>query len=56
MHMHVQALGLSPSSANIYDSRAHAHLKLENCIEAVEDASKAIELDPTLSKAYLRKG
>lgn len=27
-----------------------------NSAEAVADASRAIELDPSISKAYLRKG
>lgn len=27
-----------------------------NATEAVADANKAIELDPSMSKAYLRKG
>lgn len=29
---------------------------LDFCLEAVADANKAIELNPSLSKAYLRKG
>ncbi len=52
----MQALDQSPSSAPVYEARANAHLKLENYIEAVEDASKAIELDPSGWKAHLRKG
>lgn len=52
----LQALKADPSSAKVYESRAHAHLKLEQYMEAAEDASKAIELDGGLAKAYLRKG
>ena len=51
-----QALKADPGSARIYESRAHAQLKLESYIEANADATKAIELDPALAKAYLRKG
>lgn len=48
---------MNPSSpARIYESRSNAYLKLEQYMEAVEDASKALELDPSLPKAYLRKG
>lgn len=51
-----QAVEQEPYSANLYISRAAAHLKLENFTDAVADANKAISIDPSLSKAYLRKG
>eukprot|EP00798_Chlamydomonas_sp_ICE-L_P001463 gene1463-32840_t len=53
--LYTQALNLSPQAC-IYESRANAHIKLEQYLDAAEDASKAIELDPSLAKAYLRKG
>lgn len=42
--------------AGVYEARAYAHIKLQQWMEAVQDASKAVDLDPTNSKAYLRKG
>jgi suppressor of G2 allele of SKP1 len=49
-------LELEPSNGSIWEARAHAHIKLEQYVEAAADALKAIELDPGLAKAYLRKG
>ncbi|OAY48376.1 protein SGT1 homolog [Manihot esculenta] len=51
-----QAIALSPASAEIYADRAQANIKLGNLTEAVADANKAIELDPSMAKAYFRKG
>ncbi len=51
-----QALEVAPLDASAYGARAHAQLKLDNFLEAVEDASKAIELDPKMARAYLHKG
>jgi Flp pilus assembly protein TadD len=51
----VQALELGPSAA-VYEARANANIELERFMEAVQDASKAIELDSSNAKAYLRKG
>jgi hypothetical protein len=56
MHDHcAQALELEPSSA-VYEARSNANIELEKFMEAVQDASKAIELDSRNAKAYLRKG
>lgn len=52
----LQALKLEPSDARIYEARAHAHIKLEQYSEANADATRALELDPQLGKAFLRKG
>jgi Flp pilus assembly protein TadD len=51
----VQALEVEPSAA-VYEARANANIELEKYMEAVQDASKAIELDSSNAKAYLRKG
>ncbi|KAK4601469.1 hypothetical protein RGQ29_010861 [Quercus rubra] len=51
-----EAIDLSPNDANLFADRAQAHLKLNNLTEAAADASKAIEIDPSMAKAYLRKG
>ena len=51
-----QALQSSPANAQIFESRAHAHLKAEDWMQALNDAAKAIELEPTMAKAYIRQG
>ncbi|KAF8013367.1 hypothetical protein BT93_I1265 [Corymbia citriodora subsp. variegata] len=51
-----QAIYSSPGNADLYADRAQAHIKLGSFTEAVSDANKAIELDPSMVKAYLRKG
>ncbi|GMJ06495.1 ENHANCED DOWNY MILDEW 1, ENHANCER OF TIR1-1 AUXIN RESISTANCE 3 [Hibiscus trionum] len=53
--LYSQAIGQNPKRAELYADRAQANIKLNNLPEAVADASKAIELDPSMSKAYLRK-
>ncbi|KAF6262019.1 hypothetical protein COO60DRAFT_1699571 [Scenedesmus sp. NREL 46B-D3] len=52
---YTQALEVEPSAA-VYEARANAKIELEKYMEAVQDASKAIELDSNYAKAYLRKG
>jgi suppressor of G2 allele of SKP1 len=54
--LYTQAIDAGPATAELYADRAQAHIKLGNYTEAVADANKAIELDPTMHKAYLRKG
>ena len=52
----VQALEKEPDNAQVLASRAEAHLRLENFMEASEDAGKAVELTPDMPRAHLRKG
>ena len=52
----LQAIGANPRDATLYSARAQAHIQLENWLEAADDASKAIDIDPNLAKAYFRKG
>ncbi|KAE9459504.1 hypothetical protein C3L33_08525, partial [Rhododendron williamsianum] len=54
--LYTQAIDLNPRSADLYAERAQANIKLDNFTEAVADANKAIEIDPSMAKAYLRKG
>lgn len=54
--LYTEAINLDPINANLFADRAQAHLKLNAFTEAVSDANKAIQLDPSLPKAYLRKG
>ncbi|KAJ6849069.1 protein SGT1-like protein [Iris pallida] len=54
--LYSQALDLDPRSADLYADRAQANIKIGSLTEAVADANRAIELDPSMSKAYFRKG
>ncbi|KAJ4846409.1 Cochaperone protein [Turnera subulata] len=54
--LYTQAIAINPNNAELYTDRAQAHIKLNLLTEAVVDANRAIELDPTLARAYLRKG
>ncbi|KAL5222104.1 hypothetical protein ABZP36_026817 [Zizania latifolia] len=54
--LYTQAIEAAPATAELYADRAQAHIKLGNYTESVADANKAIELDPSMHKAYLRKG
>ncbi|KAG2265548.1 hypothetical protein Bca52824_072627 [Brassica carinata] len=55
--LYSKAIDLDPNCAEFFADRAQANVKLEHFIaEAVADANKAIELDPLLTKTYLRKG
>ncbi|CAN6443960.1 unnamed protein product [Victoria cruziana] len=51
-----QAIAMEPTKAGLFSNRAQANIKLKRYTDAVADANKAIELDPSLAKAYLRKG
>ena len=52
----IQALQASPNSASIYEARSLAALKAEDYMQSLNDAAKAIQLDPSMAKAYLRQG
>ncbi|XP_023553537.1 protein SGT1 homolog [Cucurbita pepo subsp. pepo] len=54
--LYTQAITLSPENAEYYVDRAQANIKLGLYTEALADANKAIEIDPSNSKAYLRRG
>ncbi|PWA80795.1 SGT1-like protein [Artemisia annua] len=51
-----QAIALDPQTSHLFSDRSQANIKLNNFTEAVADANKAIELDSSNAKAYLRKG
>nr|KJB18798.1 hypothetical protein B456_003G069500 [Gossypium raimondii] len=55
LDLYSQAIQLNPKNAELYADRAQANIKLNNLTEDVTDANKAIELAPSMSKAYLRK-
>ncbi|KAI3712539.1 hypothetical protein L1987_71097 [Smallanthus sonchifolius] len=54
--LYSQAILINPTDADLFSDRAQANIKLQNFTDAVSDANKAIELDPSNPKAYLRKG
>ncbi|KAF6162151.1 hypothetical protein GIB67_008280 [Kingdonia uniflora] len=54
--LYTQAISMDSNNADLYSDRAQTNIKLKNYTEAVADANKAIELDPSMAKAYLRKG
>ncbi|XP_058100176.1 protein SGT1 homolog [Magnolia sinica] len=54
--LYTQALDVDPKNAILLADRAQANIKLTNYTEAVADANRALELDPSMSKAYFRKG
>ncbi|KAH9611879.1 hypothetical protein KSS87_003718 [Heliosperma pusillum] len=54
--LYSQAIDLNPNFPELFADRAQANIKLSNFTEAVADANRAIELDPSMAKAYLRKG
>nr|XP_043632151.1 protein SGT1 homolog A-like [Erigeron canadensis] len=54
--LYSQAISFEPNNPELYSDRAQANIKLHNFTEAVADANKAIELDSSNPKAYLRKG
>ncbi|CAI9093936.1 OLC1v1029549C1 [Oldenlandia corymbosa var. corymbosa] len=55
--LYSQAIAANPNNAaEVFADRAQANIKLSNFAEAVADANKSIELDPSIAKAYLRKG
>ncbi|XP_061996667.1 protein SGT1 homolog B [Rosa rugosa] len=54
--LYTQAIAVDPNNPELYSDRAQANIKAKNFTEAVADANKAIELDESLYKAYLRKG
>ncbi|KAK1326144.1 hypothetical protein QJS10_CPA01g02268 [Acorus calamus] len=56
LDLYTQALLMDPNNANLYADRSQANIKLNYFTEAVADANRAIELDSSMSKAYLRKG
>ncbi|WOL12397.1 hypothetical protein Cni_G21164 [Canna indica] len=54
--LYSQAIELNGLNAVYWANRALAHTKLEEYGSAVQDATKAIEIDPRYSKGYYRRG
>ncbi|CAK9314701.1 unnamed protein product [Citrullus colocynthis] len=56
INLYTQAIELNNQNAIYWANRAFARIKLEEYGSALEDASKAIKVDPTYSKGYYRRG
>ncbi|CAN1300527.1 Protein SGT1 homolog A [Linum perenne] len=54
--LYSKAVDLNPNNPDYFADRAQANIKLSQFTEAVADANRAIQLDPKMVKAYLRKG
>ncbi|XP_039056923.1 hsp70-Hsp90 organizing protein 3-like [Hibiscus syriacus] len=52
----IQSLRRNPKDPRTYSNRAACYTKLGAMPEGLKDAEKCIELDPTFSKGYTRKG
>lgn len=53
--MYTKAIEKNPKNAVFFANRSIANLRLENFGYALSDASKAIELDRSYTKAYYRR-
>lgn len=51
-----QAIEKDPLNKILYSNRAACYAKLQKNEQGIEDAKKAIEIDPTYAKAYARLG
>mmetsp|Transcript_11466 Transcript_11466/g.31287 ORF Transcript_11466/g.31287 Transcript_11466/m.31287 type:complete len:331 (+) Transcript_11466:136-1128(+) len=54
--LYTQAIALDPHNAVLFSNRSAAALQLAELEDAVKDADKAIELNPSWDKGYYRKG
>eukprot|EP00916_Digyalum_oweni_P027450 GHVL01044913.1.p1 GENE.GHVL01044913.1~~GHVL01044913.1.p1 ORF type:complete len:578 (+),score=97.34 GHVL01044913.1:21-1754(+) len=55
LNCYTEALRLDPESHILYSNRAAMHLYLDNDMEALEDATKCLDLCPKFVKGYGRK-
>ncbi|KAK9076316.1 hypothetical protein SSX86_004650 [Deinandra increscens subsp. villosa] len=54
--LYTKAIELNGENAVYWANRAFSHAKLEEYGSAIQDASKAVEIDPKYSKGYYRRG
>lgn len=54
--LYSQSIELNSRNAVYWANRAFAHTKLEEYGSAIQDATKAVEVDPRYSKGYYRRG
>lgn len=53
--LYSKAIELDSSNAILYSNRSLAYFKLESYGLAIQDATRAIEIDPNYAKAYYRR-
>ncbi|XP_066322296.1 hsp70-Hsp90 organizing protein-like [Miscanthus floridulus] len=53
---YTEALRRNPKDPRVYSNRAASYTKLGAMPEGLKDAEKCLELDPTFTKGYTRKG
>ncbi|CRK96420.1 CLUMA_CG009836, isoform A [Clunio marinus] len=53
--MYTKAIDLCSDDAVFYSNRSQCYLSLEKYTECIDDANKAIKLDPTSSKSFYRR-
>eukprot|EP00271_Cylindrocystis_brebissonii_P007882 TRINITY_DN21784_c0_g1_i1.p1 TRINITY_DN21784_c0_g1~~TRINITY_DN21784_c0_g1_i1.p1 ORF type:complete len:484 (+),score=103.93 TRINITY_DN21784_c0_g1_i1:150-1601(+) len=56
IELYNEAIAINGTSAILWANRSFAHTKLEEYAIAVDDANKAVELDPLYIKGYYRRG
>ncbi|MFS7939607.1 putative protein-serine/threonine phosphatase [Helianthus anomalus] len=54
--LYIKAIELNGQNVVYWANRAYSHTKLEEYGSAIQDASRAIEIDPKYSKGYYRRG
>lgn len=52
--LYTEAIGLCPDTASYYGNRSACYMMLGSFREALEDARKAVQLDPNFVKGYVR--
>ena len=53
---YTKSIEMNPNEAASYSNRAMAYLKMKKYGSCIDDAEKALEIDPTYLKAYHRRG
>lgn len=56
IQLYTKAIELLPSNSILHANRSMCHLTMGTGADAVKDAEKAVELDPSYAKAYYRLG
>ena len=56
IEMFSSAIEVNHTNHVLYSNRSGAYASLENYHQALEDAEKCVELNPSWSKGYVRKG
>lgn len=56
IELYSEAIELNSQNAVYWANRAFAHTKLEEYGSAIQDATKAVEIDPKYTKGYYRRG